>query len=242
MTQIRASLPADRWNAASADRSPANPLSERLRNTARSARDLAASAGLHRPRAMRGARTEKPFDAPVLRTSRLRLRPHRVSEADLAGWFALQSEASVREFLPWPERTRRQSERHLRDRLRHTRLWQADDFLALAVELDGALIGDVSLHLRRVAAEHRSLEIGWVLHPAHGGSGFATEAAQAMIDFAFETVGAQEVIAVTDARNRRSVALARRLGFTERSQAATGDRVFALSHERCRLQRDHLAA
>ncbi|MDO9397032.1 MAG: GNAT family N-acetyltransferase [Herbiconiux sp.] len=177
-------------------------------------RDAAASAGLHRPRALRGPRTEQRFDAPVLRTERLVLRPHRVSDADAADWFDLQSQPAVREFLPWPERDARGSARHLRDRTRHTRLWQRDDFLALAVELEGRVIGDVSLHLRTVAADHRSVEIGWVLHPSAGGSGYATEAARAVLDHAFDVVGAREVTAVTDARNARSVALARRLGFT----------------------------
>jgi RimJ/RimL family protein N-acetyltransferase len=172
-----------------------------------------ASAGIRRPRFARGPRTERPFDAPVIHTSRLVLRQHRMPDAD--DWFALQSEPSVREFLPWPERDRRHSARHLRDRTRHTRLWQADDFLALAVEKDGRLIGDVSLHLRTVDADARSAEIGWVLHPDHSGAGYATEAASAMLDFAFQEVGARWVVAVTDARNIPSVRLAKRLGFVE---------------------------
>jgi RimJ/RimL family protein N-acetyltransferase len=177
---------------------------------------------------LRGARTETPFDAPDLRTPRLRLRPHRLTEADVADWYALQSEPSVREYLPWPERGVRLSARHLRDRTRHTRLWQAGDFLALAIEREGRVIGDVSLHLRTVAAAERSVEIGWVLHPAHSGSGFATEAARAAVRFAFDTIGAREITAVTDARNRRSVALAERLGFVECAATPEGERVFAL--------------
>ncbi len=176
-------------------------------------RDRLASAGIRRPRVLRGPRTETPFDAPRIRTERLLLRPHRT--ADAADWFALQSEPAVRAFLPWPERDRASSARHLRDRTRHTRLWQKDDFLALAIERDGRLIGDVSLHLRSVGAAERSAEIGWVLHPSAGGRGYATEAASALLDFAYDVVGARWVTAVTDARNAPSLALARRLGFVE---------------------------
>jgi RimJ/RimL family protein N-acetyltransferase len=179
----------------------------------RRVRDRLASAGIHRPRLARGERTETPFDAPSIRTARLLLRPHRMPDA--AEWFALQSEPAVREFLPWPERDARSSARHLRDRTRHTRLWQADDFLALAVEKDGHLIGDVSLHLRTVAAASRSVEIGWVLHPSFSGHGYATEATEALLAFAYDVVGARWVTAVTDARNAASLALARRLGFVE---------------------------
>lgn len=184
------------------------------------AKEALASAGLRRPRLVRGRRTETPFDAPRLETERLLLRPHRMSDA--ADWFALQSQPTVTEFLPWPERDRKASARHLRDRTRHTRLWQADDFLALAVEHDGHVIGDVSLHLRTVGATGRDVEIGWVMHPRHSGQGLATEAAERMIAFAFETVGARRVTAVTDARNTRSVALAKRLGFTELGRARHG--------------------
>ncbi|QJU52301.1 GNAT family N-acetyltransferase [Herbiconiux sp. KACC 21604] len=188
------------------------------RRALRAAKDALASAGVRRPRVLRGERTEHPFDACELRTERLVLRPHRTTARDVDDWFELQAQPSVTEFLPWPQRDRRQSARHLRDRTRHVRLWQADDFLALAVELEGRLIGDVSLHLRKVARAERSLEMGWVLHPGHGGRGYATEAARAMHDLAFERLEAREVTAVTDARNRRSVALATRLGFVERSR------------------------
>jgi RimJ/RimL family protein N-acetyltransferase len=176
-------------------------------------RDFLASFGLRRPRLLRGARLPSPVDAPRIRTARLELRPHRLDDAD--DWFALQSEDSVRTFLPWPRRTRRQSAKHLADRTRHTRLWQANDFLALAIVKNGRLIGDVSVHLRQVDAGGRSLEIGWVIHPASGGNGYATEAADALLDFAFDAVGARFVTAVTDPRNVRSTALARRLGFVE---------------------------
>ncbi|MBF4571596.1 GNAT family N-acetyltransferase [Herbiconiux sp. VKM Ac-1786] len=204
-------------------RHPARPRTPAWSNPLPALKETLASAGLRRPRFVRGERIEHPVDAPVLRTERLLLRPHRVTEADAADWHDLQSEPAVREFLPWPEHDRRRSERHLRDRTRHTRLWQADDFLALAVELDGHVIGDVSLHLRRVAASGRTVEMGWVVHPSLGGRGYATEAAAALLGFALTTVGAQRVTAVTDARNTRSVALAKRLGLVAQTARASGD-------------------
>ena len=218
MTQLRVHAPTRNAGSDTLARGPHRPpLLARAKQTL-------ASAGVRRPRALRGERTEIPFDAPSIRTERLLLRPHRMSDAD--DWFALQSEKSVTEYLPWPERDRRQSARHLRDRLRHTRLWQAEDFLALGLEHEGRLIGDVSLQLHTVAAETRTAEIGWVLHPLFGGRGLATEAAGRMLDFAFGRVRAQRVTAVTDARNLRSMALATRLGFervpAERSSVPAG--------------------
>ncbi|WP_291041664.1 GNAT family N-acetyltransferase [Herbiconiux sp.] len=214
MTQIKALGYGSLWAHTTTRSGPAAiPLRTRVK-------DALASAGIRRPRFVRGPRTETPFDAPHLTTDRLLLRPHRLGDA--ADWYDLQSEPSVSQFLPWPERDRKASFRHLRDRTRHTRLWQADDFLALAVEREGHVIGDVSLHLRTVARETREVEIGWVMHPSHSGRGIATEAAEGILGFAFETVGARTVTAVTDARNTRSVALAKRLGFTELAKARHG--------------------
>lgn len=166
-----------------------------------------------RPRFLRGERLATPLDARLITTERLRLRPHTVTVADADAWYRLQSDPRVVRYLPWPLRSRAESIAHLRDRTKHTRLLQADDFLALGIELDGRLIGDVSLHLRHVGEEMRSAEIGWVLDPAMSGNGYAAEAATAMLDLAFDDLGARWVTATMDPRNVRSKALAERLGF-----------------------------
>ena len=55
-------------------------------------------------------------------------------------------------------------------------------------------------------------EVGWGLVRETWGKGYATEAATAAIDWAFETQGWHEVIHVIEAANTRSQAVARRLG------------------------------
>jgi RimJ/RimL family protein N-acetyltransferase len=152
-----------------------------------------------------------PVTAPVLRTSRLVLRPHRLSDAD--AWMRIEFDPSVRDGLHWPARDRRAVLAHLRNRIRQTTLWHVGDFLALAVELDGEVIGDVSMHLRTIAPETRFVEIGWLQLPEYSGRGYATEAASAMLDFAFTAVQACWATAVIFADNERSMALAERLGF-----------------------------
>ncbi len=170
----------------------------------------------HRPRLLRGARLTSPVVAPVLRTPRLVLRPHRMSDAE--AWLQIERDSSIRANLHWPERDRRQMITHLRDRTRKTVLWRADDFLALAVELDGEVIGDVSMHLRTVAPESRSAEVGWLQLSRYRGHGYATEAAEALLTFAFQTLGTRWVTALVDADNERSMALAERLGFARVAQ------------------------
>jgi RimJ/RimL family protein N-acetyltransferase len=193
--------------------------------------DLLHVLPLRKPRWMRGARLERAAVAPVVQTPRLVLRPHR--SADASDWYALQSDPNVLRYLPWPRRSPRASRRHLRHRTRHIRLEQAGDFLALAVELDGRLIGDVSLHLREVAAGDRRAEIGWIIGTEWAGRGYASEAARAMLRFAFDAVGARYVSAVMDPDNERSHLLARRLGFLEIGETGT-ERTMLLSGERFR--------
>ncbi|MET1019801.1 MAG: GNAT family N-acetyltransferase [Microterricola sp.] len=154
---------------------------------------------------------ERAVFAPTIHTSRLTLRPHTLADAD--AWYAIQADPEVRRFLPWPDRTREQSLAHLRRRTVSTVLARRDDFLALAVERDGILIGDVSMHLRVVPAEHREVEAGWLLGSAHSGHGYAAEAAGALLAFAFTELRATTASAVIDERNVKSLSLAGRLGF-----------------------------
>lgn len=112
--------------------------------------------------------------------------------------------------------------------------------MALAVELDGRLIGDVSLHVREVAPRGRRAEIGWIIGTEWAGRGYATEAARAMLQFAFDTLDARYVIAVMDPGNERSHLLARRLGFLDIADTG-GERTLLLSREqfrRCSPRRD----
>ena len=55
-------------------------------------------------------------------------------------------------------------------------------------------------------------ELGWMLYPAHERMGFATEAAAALRDWAFGTLGLSSLVSYIDADNTASAAVAQRLG------------------------------
>jgi GNAT superfamily N-acetyltransferase len=61
---------------------------------------------------------------------------------------------------------------------------------------------------------HFTNEIGlfWALFPEHWGHGYATEAAAAMIAYAFEQLGLRRIVATTEHDNTRSINVMRRLG------------------------------
>jgi RimJ/RimL family protein N-acetyltransferase len=56
------------------------------------------------------------------------------------------------------------------------------------------------------------LEVGWTVRSALWGQGYATEIGRAGLAFAFEDLGAEEVVAFTERHNRRSRAVMERLG------------------------------
>ena len=55
-------------------------------------------------------------------------------------------------------------------------------------------------------------EVGWTLHPAHHGRGYATEAGRACIDYAFGELGWNSVIHVIQHGNVASERVAEKLG------------------------------
>jgi RimJ/RimL family protein N-acetyltransferase len=153
----------------------------------------------------------------AIATERLLLRPFTAD--DLDDLHAIQSRPEVVRYLYWDVRSREEVRAILQRKVGQTHLTEEGDLLSLAIVLPSAagtangVIGEVSLwwHSR----EHRQGEIGYVLHPAFHGRGFATEAARAVLNCAFGQAGLHRVYGRTDARNAASAGLMRRLGMRE---------------------------
>ena len=90
----------------------------------------------------------------------------------------------------------------------------------LTVQSFGRQIGQVALCHGPLFPEP---ELGWFLFDGFEGQGFATEAAAALLAWAFETRGLTTLVSYIDARNEASIAVARRLGGTLDLAAATPD-------------------
>jgi RimJ/RimL family protein N-acetyltransferase len=150
--------------------------------------------------------------APVLpvRTPRLLLRQFQVD--DCGALLAFHSDAEAVRYVPYPPRDRTAVANVLERKITSTVLRDEGDLVELAVVLcgDGTLIGDLLLVLRSV--EHETLEIGYIFSPAYAEQGYATEAVRALVDLAFDGLGARRVVARVDVRNGPSRALLERLG------------------------------
>jgi ribosomal-protein-alanine N-acetyltransferase len=146
---------------------------------------------------------------PTLESARLRLRPFASADADAL--FALHSNAHVLRYWdspPWSEPAR------------------ADRFLAacesmaqegtgarLAIDRisDNAFVGWCSL--TRWNPDYRSASMGYCLDEVAWGQGYATEAARAVLRWAFTTLDLNRVQAETDTRNEASAHVLEKLGF-----------------------------
>lgn len=71
------------------------------------------------------------------------------------------------------------------------------------------LIGHMVFHLWFAP---RTYEVGWVFHPAHQGQGYASEAAAALLRYAFEDLQAHRVIATCQPENPASYRVMEKIG------------------------------
>jgi RimJ/RimL family protein N-acetyltransferase len=146
---------------------------------------------------------------PTLHTDRLRLRP--VDDSDAGDLFALHSDSHVLRYWdapPWrePERAERfiATSRRMGDEGTGARL-------VLERAGDGAFLGWCAL--ARWNPDYRSASLGYCLAAAAWGRGYATEAAGAVLAWAFATLDLNRVQAETDTRNVASARVLEKLGF-----------------------------
>jgi RimJ/RimL family protein N-acetyltransferase len=157
---------------------------------------------------MKGMGTSTP--AWPLETERLRLRPFELGDLDVL--HEIYSDAGVVRYLYEEPSSRAELVRALERKRARTGLSAEGDGISAAVSLreTGQVVGDVSLVWTSEA--HRQAELGFVMHPAWHGRGYATEAARPLLAFAFETLGVHRVIGRLEARNAGSARVLEKLG------------------------------
>lgn len=84
---------------------------------------------------------------------------------------------------------------------------------ALVLKSTGEMIGDCGCVTQEVE-DQTAIEIGYHVRRDHWGNGYATEAARACIDFAFEKLGAPYVISMIRPGNINSRRVAEKNGLT----------------------------
>lgn len=154
-------------------------------------------------------------------TDRLLLR--LFTPGDVDDQYAYQRLDEVARYLYRPPRTREQCEAAI-EQDASLPAWDKDgDSLTLAVcrHDEPGVVGEVVLTLTSHVA--RQAEIGWVFNPAVHGRGYATEAALALRDLAFEHFGVHRVFARLDTQNTASIRLCERLGMRREAHLVEND-------------------
>ena len=149
------------------------------------------------------------MSTPTLHTSRLLLRPF--TQADTDAIFALHSNPDILRYWDSPPYTDyTQAERFISG---CTRIEQEGRGVRLAIErsTDVTFIGWCGFS--NWNPEYRSAGIGYCLNDTAWGQGFATEAAGAVLQWAFETLDLNRVQSEADTRNIASARVLEKLGF-----------------------------
>jgi ribosomal-protein-alanine N-acetyltransferase len=144
-----------------------------------------------------------------LRTSRLLLRPWR--DEDIVAFAEMSADPAVMEYLlPLPGWVARKRAH-----------WQEHGFGQWVVEIpgDAAFIGVIGLETVSYEAHFTpAVEVAWRLARAYWGRGYAIEAASASLDYGFEKLALNEIVALTVPANQRSRRVMERLGMTRSAE------------------------
>jgi RimJ/RimL family protein N-acetyltransferase len=147
-------------------------------------------------------------ERPTLRTPRLVLRPFQAADApDVERLAGAHEVASTTLHIPHPYPAGA-AERWIAE---HAAAWEAGGRVAFAVcrADDGALVGSIGL---TVAPAHARAELGYWIGVPHWNRGYATEAARAVLAFAFDVLGLHRVQAHFKTRNPASGRVMEKLG------------------------------
>jgi RimJ/RimL family protein N-acetyltransferase len=147
-----------------------------------------------------------------LETARLRLRPFTV--ADHVAIHAVYADPEVMRYVGHgAHRTSSETARALRG-YADALAARGYGFVAVVERSSGAVVGDAGLH--PLAGRGPDIELGYTFARGAWGCGYGTEAARALRDHAFATLGVPRVMAQVEPANHASRRVLEKLGMTER--------------------------
>lgn len=151
----------------------------------------------------------------MIKTKRLLLR--QWVEEDFQVFAQICKDKDVMEFFPkLQSRAESYEMAHKIQSLIEDKGW---GFWAVEVPTKHKYIGFVGLHCPEVDLPFSPcVEIGWRLSKQHWGKGYATEAAKAVIEYAFTHLNLEEIVSFTTLANTRSIAVMQKIGMFDTIQ------------------------
>ncbi|WP_373998763.1 GNAT family N-acetyltransferase [Bdellovibrio bacteriovorus] len=149
-----------------------------------------------------------------LETPRLILRLWKPEDID--PFHALCSDPEVMEYFP--STLSKEETIAFIERLKANQKKDGYSFMACERKDTGEFVGFVGLsYFTHPTHFSPCVEVGWRLAKKHWGHGFAPEAARAVIDYAFGSLKASEVVAMTAVDNWKSRRVMEKIGMTYNS-------------------------
>src|SRR5919198_44546 len=146
--------------------------------------------------------------SPSLQTARLVLRSYSLEDiADLVRLAGAREVAATTLRIPHPY-TEQDARNFINARL-DSEANTHDTRFAITLRSNGELCGGIGLHLDPV---HKHAELGYWLGVPFWGRGYATEAARAVVDYGFSTLGLHRIYASHFASNAASGRVLRKIG------------------------------
>ncbi len=141
-------------------------------------------------------------------TARLRLRPFTPTDFD--DLYGLYSDPEVMRYIGHGVRTREETEQGLARMVGH---WSrvGPGMWAVHEKGSGLFVGRCGLQPLLDTSE---VELGYTLHRAFWGRGYATEGSRAALRFGFETVGLTRIVAIARPENTGSRRVMEKVGMT----------------------------
>lgn len=146
---------------------------------------------------------------PTLTTDRLVLRGF--TPQDVEALHDVLSERDVHHYFPRTDPpTREQVEKVIADQLAHWEKHQCGWWAVLLRE-NGKLIGWCGLQF---LPEFDEIEVAYLVGKPYWGQGLATEAARAAVQFGFQSLGLDRIVALASVENGASQRVIQKLGMT----------------------------
>jgi len=147
----------------------------------------------------------------IIETDRLRLRQWK--KRDREPFSVLNSDSEVMQYFPALLNKFESDAMLLKFQLLISK--NGWGFWACELKDSGEFIGFIGLHAPEAGLPFEPcIEIGWRIAKKYWGCGYATEAAQACVDFGFKTLNLESIVSFAVKSNSRSIAVMERIGMS----------------------------
>lgn len=141
----------------------------------------------------------------LIHTERLVLKTP--SHMDIKAFMEIRNSEGYLRFNPMPEVDEEKGLHELKEQI-------ADGSLT-GIFYSDELIGTISVHPDHLRYRINSVTISYALNPKHEGKGYMTEALRSMVDYLFDHMQCEAIVARVFACNSKSKRLIEQLGFRQ---------------------------